>query len=160
MPLLLLLLMKISSHEGDEGTDAPPPPSSLTPSALLPVSGQRLETSVAMGCLSLVMTPDCINGACLFVLSSAAAGRAWQANRGRVRETEAEDAAARAMVAATVTPLTPPWLLAFFLLPPFFFLSFFPLLFVRLISLGVLRNDCSPLGRVVRRKVKSAAAPQ
>lgn len=91
-----------------------------------------------MGCLSLVMTPDCINGACLFALSSAAAGRASQANRDRVRETEAKDAAARAMVAAMVTLLTPVWLLAFFLLPPFFFFSFFLLFFLSLISLCVL----------------------
>lgn len=62
----------------------------------------------------LVMTPDCINGSCLFVLSSAAAGLASQANRDRVRETTAKDVAVRAMVAATVTPLTPMWLLAFF----------------------------------------------
>lgn len=54
------------------------------------------------GCLSLVMTPDCINGACPFVLSSAAAGLALQANRGRVRETTAKDVAVRAMVAAMV----------------------------------------------------------
>lgn len=120
----------------------PPPPQPPHPSPFLPHTlppacecGQRLETSVAMGCLSLVMTPDCINGACLFVLSSAAAGRTSQANRDRVRETKAKDAAARAMVAATVTLLTPAWLLAFFLLPPFFPFSFFFSFFVAHIAL-------------------------
>lgn len=137
-----LPLMKIGCDDEDKGADGTPslrpsfPPSRPPP----PVCecGQCLETSVAMGCLSLVMTPDCINGACLFALSSAAAGGASQANRDRVRETEAKDAAARAMLAATVTLLTPGWLLAFFLLPPFFFFSFFLLFFLSLISLCVL----------------------
>ncbi|KAI9541597.1 hypothetical protein NQZ68_028103, partial [Dissostichus eleginoides] len=53
------------------------------------------------GCLSLVMTPDCINGTCLFVLSSTALGFASQANTDRVTETTAKDVAVRAMVAAT-----------------------------------------------------------
>lgn len=65
------------------------------------------------GCLSLVMTPDCINGSCLFVLSSTAPGFASQANADRVTETTAKDVAVRAMVAATVTPLTPVGLVAF-----------------------------------------------
>lgn len=59
------------------------------------------------------MTPDGINGARLFVLSSAAADLAPpQANRDRVRETPAKDVAVRAMVAPMVTPLSPVWLLA------------------------------------------------
>lgn len=75
-----------------------------------------LKRPKAVGCLSLVMTPDCINGSCLIVLSSTAPDLASQANRDRVRETTAKDVAVRAMVAATVTPLTPMWLLAFFIL--------------------------------------------
>lgn len=75
-----------------------------------------LKRPKAAGCLSLVMTPDCINGACLFVLSSAEAGLASQANRDRVMETIAKDVAVRAMVAATITPpLTPAWLLALYI---------------------------------------------
>lgn len=155
LPSLPLLLMKISCGEGDETA----PPHLLSPSRPPPclrVRRQRLETSVAMGCLSLVMTPDCINGACLFVLSSAAAGQASQANRDRVRETKAKDTAARAMVAATVTLLTPAWLLAFFLLPPLLFLF----LFCRLYRSASSEMTKVPWGRVVRRKVKSAAVPQ
>lgn len=93
--------------------------------APLPSASARecLERSEAVGCLSLVMTPDCINGACLFVLSSTAAGRASQANRDRVMETTAKDVAVRAMAAATVTPLTPMWLLAFVLFF-FFFVAY------------------------------------
>lgn len=74
-----------------------------------------LKRPKAAGCLALVMTPDCINGACLFVLSSAEPGLASQANRDRVMETIAKDVAVRAMVAATITPLTPVWLLAFYI---------------------------------------------
>lgn len=74
-----------------------------------------LKRPKAVGCLSLVMTPDCINGACLFVLSSAAPDLALQANTHRVRETIAKDMAVRAMVAAMVTPLTPTRFLACFL---------------------------------------------
>lgn len=105
-------------HEGDdedEAGDSRPPP--------LPSTSARecLERSEAVGCLSLVMTPDCINGACLFVLSSTVVGHASQANRERVMETTAKDVAVRAMVAAMVTPLTPMWLLAFVL---FFFVAY------------------------------------
>lgn len=66
--------------------------------APLPSTSARecLERSEAVGCLSLVMTPDCINGACLFVLSSTAVGCASQANRERVMETTAKDVAVRA----------------------------------------------------------------
>lgn len=72
-----------------------------------------LERFKAAGCLSPVMTPDCINGACPFALSSAAPGPASRANTSRVSGTTAEDVVGRAMEAARSLHLLPcgSWLL-------------------------------------------------